>query len=193
MASTHCSPLGVDWDGEVVSAGGNQAVMGGRARDGSSHVPCCPGKPHHQSRADNLWLLRAPTDCALVERNGQAALVLATHSRSHGVGDREQEALMGRGSDHSRVQWAPQADWVLLSLVRRLLWGWEQSRLPCPPLAFPRYPKVLRLNLRDDLGRYVSASAEHHRIRIERVKDRRAARGLPVLSAGQFLLSHISD
>jgi hypothetical protein len=60
VASTHCSPLGVDWDGEVVSAGGNQAVMGGRARDGSSHVPCCPGKPHHQSRADNLWLLPLP-------------------------------------------------------------------------------------------------------------------------------------
>ena len=97
---------------EVVSSGSNQAVMGGRARDGSSHVPCCPGKPHHQSRADNLWLLPAPTDCALVERNGQAALVLTTHSRSHGVGDREQEAPMGRGSDHSRVQWAPQADYL---------------------------------------------------------------------------------
>ena len=46
-------------------------------------------------------------------------------------------------------------------------------------------------NLRDGLGRYVSASAEHHRIRIERVKDRRAARGLPVLSAGQsFFLTY---
>ena len=112
VASTHCSHLGVDWDGEVVSAGGNQAVMGGRTRDGRSHVPCCPGKPHHQSRADNLWLLPVPTDCALVERNGQATLVLATHSRSHGVGDREQEASRGRGSDHSRVQWAPQADYL---------------------------------------------------------------------------------
>ena len=59
---------------------------------------------------------------------------------------------------------------VLLSSVRRLLWGREQSCLPCPPLAFPRYPKVFGLNLRDDLGRYVSANAEHHRLRIRKSK-----------------------
>ena len=48
--------------------------------------------------------------------------------------------------------------------------GREQSCLPCPPLAFPRYPKVVGLNLRDDLGRYVSANAEHHRLRIRKSK-----------------------
>jgi hypothetical protein len=48
--------------------------------------------------------------------------------------------------------------------------GREQSCLPCPPLAFPRYPKVVGLNLRYDLGRYVSANAEHHRLRIRKSK-----------------------
>jgi hypothetical protein len=65
--------------------------------------------------------------------------------------------------------------------------GFGARVLPCPPLAFPQYPKVLGLNLRDDLGRCVSASAEHHRISDEKVMERR----LLVLSAGQaFFLTY---